>query len=62
MSEISKLEQKLKIKKIDKQTVNFQITDNEMLMSIAGQFDQNLKESIKINKYKFFFQRQFYYL
>ena len=43
MSEISKLEQSLKIKKIDKQTVNLQITDNEMLISIAGQFDQNLK-------------------
>ena len=62
MSEISKLEQSLKIKKIDKQTVNLQITDNEMLISIAGQFDQNLKKSIKINKYKFFFQRQLYYL
>ena len=34
MSEISKLNQNLSIKKIDNETVNLQITDNEMLMSI----------------------------
>ena len=44
MSEISKLEQNLIIKKIDEETVNIQIIDNEILMSIVGQFDQNLKE------------------
>ena len=43
MSEISKLDQNLILKKIDKETVNIQITNNEMLMSIVGQFDQNLK-------------------
>ena len=43
MLEISKLEQNLIIKKIDDQTVNISINDNEMLMSIVGQFDQNLK-------------------
>ena len=43
MSEISKLEQNLIIKKIDKETVNISINDNEMLMAIVGQFDQNLK-------------------
>ena len=43
MSEISKLDQSLIIKKIDKETVNVQITDNEMLVSIVGQFNQNLK-------------------
>ena len=43
MSEISKLEQNLIIKKIDDETVNISINDNEMLMSIVGQFDQNLK-------------------
>ena len=41
MSEISKINQNLIIKKIDRETVNIQITDNEMLMAIVGQFDQN---------------------
>ena len=44
MSEISKLDHNLIIKKIDSETVNFQITDNDTLMSIVGQFDQNLKD------------------
>ena len=44
MSEISKLDRNLIIKKIDNNTLNIQITDNEMLMSIVGQFDQNLKK------------------
>ena len=48
MSEISKLERNLIIKKIDDQTVNISINDNEMLMSIVGQFDQNLKQLSKI--------------
>ena len=43
MSEISKLEQKLVIKKIDNNTVNLSINDNDMLLVIVGQFDQNLK-------------------
>ena len=43
MSEISKLDQNLIIKKIDKETVNITINDNEMLMAIVGQFDHNLK-------------------
>ena len=51
MSEISKLDQNLIIKKIDSETVNLIITDNEMLMSIVGQFDQNLKRFSKNNKY-----------
>ena len=50
MSEISKLGQNLIIKKIDKETVNISINNNEMLMAIVGQFDQNLKNLSKINK------------
>ena len=48
MSEISKLEQNLIIKKINKQTVNISIDNNEMLMAIVGEFDQNLKNLSKI--------------
>ena len=56
MSEISKLDQNLIIKKIDKNTVNLQIIDNEMLMSIVGQFDQNLKNLSKLTSTDVFFR------
>ena len=56
MSEISKLDQILIIKKIDKETINLQISDNEMLMSIVGQFDQNLKELSKLTTTNVFFR------
>ena len=56
MSEISKLDQVLIIKKIDKETINLQITDNEMLMSVVGQFDQNLKDLEKITNTNIFFR------
>ena len=48
MSEISKLEQSLIIKKIDEKTANISINNNEMLMAIVGQFDQNLKNLSKL--------------
>ena len=56
MSEISKLEQNLIIKKIDKQTINFSINDNEILMAIVGQFDQNLKSLSKLTSTDVFFR------
>jgi len=56
MSEISKLEQNLIIKKIDDQTVNISIDDNEMLMSIVGQFDQNLKHLSKLTETDLYFR------
>ncbi len=56
MSEISKLEQNLIIKKIDDQTINISINNNEMLMSIVGQFDQNLKQLAKLTKTDVFFR------
>ncbi len=56
MSEISKLDQNLIIKKIDNETHNLQITDNEMLMSVVGQFDQNLKELSKLTDTNVFFR------
>ena len=56
MSEISKLEQNLIIKKIDKETVNISINDNEMLMAIVGQFDQNLKNLSKLTNTDVFFR------
>ena len=56
MSEISKIEQSLLIKKIDKETVNISINENEMLMSIVGQFDQNLKNLSKLTKTDVYFR------
>jgi len=56
MSEISKLDQNLIIKKIDKETLNLRITNNEMLMSIVGQFDQNLKDLGKLTNTSIFFR------
>ena len=48
MSEISKLEQSLIIRKIDKETTNIYVFNNEMLISVTGQFDQNLKHLSKL--------------
>ena len=56
MSKISKLDQNLIIKKIDNETVNVLITNNEMLMSIVGQFDQNLKELSKLTDTNIFLE------
>ena len=56
MSEISKLKQNLIVKKIDKETVNISINDNEMLMAIVGQFDQNLKNLSKLTNTDVYFR------
>ena len=56
MSEISKIEQKLVIKKIDKETLNIQILDNNILPSIVGQFNENLKKLEKLTKTTLFFR------
>jgi phosphate starvation-inducible PhoH-like protein len=56
MLETSKLDQSLIIKKIDLTTVNIQVTNNEMLMSIVGEFNQNLKELEKLTNTNVFFR------
>ena len=56
MSEISKLQQILIVKKIDNETVNISINDNEMLMSIVGQFDENLKKLSKLTNTNVYFR------
>ena len=56
MSEISKLEQKLIIKKIDKETLKVQILDNNILSLIAGQFNENLKTLEKLTNATLFFR------
>jgi phosphate starvation-inducible PhoH-like protein len=56
MSEISKLEQNLIIKKIDNRTTNIQIANNDMLISIVGEFDKNLKHLSKLTDTNLFFR------
>ena len=56
MSEISKIEQNLIVKKIDDETVSISINNNEMLMVIVGQFDQNLKNLAKLTDTNVFFR------
>tara|TARA_Y100000389_G_scaffold196070_1_gene228385 strand:- start:3192 stop:4196 length:1005 start_codon:yes stop_codon:yes gene_type:complete len=56
MSEISRLEQNLIIKKIDSETINIRVTNNDILVSIVGQFDQNLKDLSKLTNTMVFFR------
>ncbi len=56
MSEISKIEQNLVIKKIDNETVNISINDNETLMAVVGEFDQNLKNLSKLTDTNIYFR------
>ena len=56
MSELSKLNQKLNIKKIDKETVNIKILDNNILLSIVGEFNANLVELEKLTDTTLFFR------
>ena len=56
MSEISKFEQSLIVKKIDNGTVNISVNNNEMLMAIVGQFDQNLKNLSKLTNTDVYFR------
>ena len=56
MSEISKLDQSLIIKKIDKETINLQILNNKILAAVVGEFNQNLIELEKLTKTTIFFR------
>ncbi len=56
MSEITKLHQKIIIKKIDKETLNIQILDNNILLLIVGEFNENLKQLEKLTKTTLFFR------
>ena len=56
MSEITKLQKKLIIKKIDKETLNIQILDNNILLQIVGEFNENLKQLEKLTQTTLFFR------
>ena len=56
MSEISSLEQTYILKRIDDETINIQVRSNEMLISIVGQFNQNLNDLEALTNTKIFFR------
>ena len=56
MSEISKSNQNFIIKKLDKETVSIQIFDNNMLMSVVGEFNANLTELERLTHTTIFFR------
>ena len=56
MPEINKLEHNWIIKKIDSETINIQVTNNDILITIVGQFDQNLKYLAKLTDTNVFFR------
>ena len=54
MSRIENLEQTFSLKKIDNETINIKIHDNEILISLVGEFNKNLNELEKLTKTKIF--------
>ena len=56
MSKIQNLDQNYSIKKIDKETVNIKVHNNDILISLVGEFNSNLNELEKLTKAKIFFR------
>ena len=56
MSKIENLDQNFSIKKIDKETINIKVHNNDILVSVVGEFNSNLNELEKLTKTKIFFR------
>ncbi len=56
MSKIQNLDQTYSIKNIDKETLNIKVYNNEILISIVGEFNKNLNQLEKLTKTKIFFR------
>tara|TARA_B100001057_G_scaffold87830_2_gene83769 strand:+ start:773 stop:1774 length:1002 start_codon:yes stop_codon:yes gene_type:complete len=56
MSKIENLDQNYSIKKIDKETINIKVHNNDILVSVVGEFNSNLNELEKLTKTKIFFR------
>ncbi len=56
MQEAKNLNKEILIKKIDNETANIKIFNNNILMSIVGEFNKNLIEIEKLTKTKLFFR------
>ena len=56
MSELENFNQTYNLKKIDKETINIKVFNNDILISIVGEFNKNLNELEKLTKTNFFFR------
>ena len=54
MSKLENLNQTYSLKKVDGETINFKIHDNEVLISVVGEFNKNLNELENSLEQKFF--------
>ena len=54
MSKIENFNQNYSIKKIDKETINIKVHNNDILASVVGEFNSNLNELEKLTKTKIF--------
>ncbi len=54
MSNIENFKENYSIKKIDKQTINVRIDNKDLLLSLLGQFNQNIKNLEKLTKTEIF--------
>ena len=50
MSNIGNIQENYSIKKIDKETVNVRIDNSDLLISLLGQFNQNIKSLEQLTK------------
>ena len=56
MSKIENLDQNYSIKKVDRETINIKVYNNDILVSVVGEFNKNLNELEKLTKTKIFFR------
>ncbi len=56
MSKIENLDQNYSLKKIDRETINIKVYNNDILVSVVGEFNKNLNELEKLTKTKIFFR------
>ena len=56
MNNLDKLEKHFTFKKIDSETINIQISNNNLLMAIVGSFNENLLNLEKLTKTTIFFR------
>ena len=56
MLEVKSLDKEISVKKIDNETVNVKIFNNDILMSIVGEFNKNLIQIEKLTKTKLYFR------
>ena len=56
MSKIENLDSNYSVKKIDKETINIKVHNNDILISVVGEFNSNLNELEKLTKTKIFYR------